>query len=368
MERVVTTSDRGGGCKYMNMVNNNADRLTMEELSLFSYQLSLIMKSGLPYLEGLELMKDELEDGRLKKMAGRLYEDVREGKKLHESLKAEEAFPKYFVQMTEIAEKSGMLDIEMERLSIFYDRQEELRYKIRSAMVYPLVLFFLMAAVLAILVLKVFPVFQEVLSSLGGNLPSSSTSLMGIVESLQKVAIWIMALILLAIIGLYFYTRSKKGESWLDSYKLRSKLLGGFYKRLVTLRFSQGMSMMLKAGIPFEDAMVLSAPLTENKHAEKEILSVQDKIHKGESVPDAIQSSDIFPGLFKQMLKVGVKSGQVDSSFERLSEIYEVELERATARLTSSIEPTLVIILSLVVGIVLLTVMLPMIEIMSSIG
>jgi type IV pilus assembly protein PilC len=353
---------------YKNVKNEITGKLTMEELSLFSYQLSVIMKSGVPYLEGLELMKNELEGGTLKQLAERLYEDVKDGKKLHESMAGTEIFPQYFVQMTEIAEKAGMLDVEMERLSRFYEKQEALRYKVRSALVYPIILFVLMAAVLALLVLKVFPVFQNVLASLGGNLPASSSALFGVIKTMQQAALWIMAAVAAILAGLLFYTRSDKGGTWFDSYKLESKTLGNFYKKLVALRFSQGMSMMVRAGIPFEDAIAMSAPLTGNRFAEQKLQEAQNKLHHGDPIPDSIESAGVFPSLFNQMLRIGVKSGQVDSTLEKLSEIYETELDRAAAKLTSSIEPALVIVLSVVIGIILLTVMLPMIQIMSSIG
>lgn len=346
----------------------NSGKLSMEELSLFSYQLSVIMKSGVPYLEGLEIMKDELENGRLKSLSEGIYEDVKAGKKLYESLRSKDLFPGYFIQMTEIAEKTGMLDLEMERLSKFYEKQEAIQYKVRSALVYPVILFVLMSAVLMLLVLKVFPVFQDVLSTLGGNLPESSKILLSTAKSLQSAAIWIMMILGVIVAGLLIYSRSSKGGAKLDSFLLGSRLFGGLYKRLITLRFSQGMSMMVKAGIPFEEAVGMSAPLTDNKFAIERLREVQERLLNGESIPDAMQSAGIFPSLFNQMIRVGVKSGQVDSTLEKLSEIYEVELERSANRLASSIEPTLVIILSVVVGIVLLTVMLPMIQIMSSIG
>jgi type IV pilus assembly protein PilC len=349
-------------------VKGNANKLSMEELSLFSYQLSVIMKSGVPYLEGIEIMKDELENGRLKTLSGDIYDDVKAGKKLYESLRSKDEFPGYFIQMTEIAEKTGMLDVEMDRLSRFYDKQEAIRYKIRSALVYPVILFVLMSAVLMLLVLKVFPVFQEVLSSLGGNLPESSKVLLNTAKNLQNAAIWIMAAIGIVVIGFYLYSKSYKGGEKLDSFLLNSKLFSGLYRKLITLRFSQGMSMMVKAGIPFEEAVGMSAPLTGNRHVVERLKRIQQRLINGESIPDAIASEDVFPQLFNQMVRIGVKSGQIDSTLEKLSEIYEVELERSSNRLTSSIEPTLVVVLSVVVGIVLLTVMLPMIQIMSSIG
>lgn len=343
-------------------------KLRLDELAIFSYQLSLIIKSGVPYMEGLELFKNEIADIGIRQLAAELYEDVRAGRKLYESFEKQGVFPAYFVQMTRIAEKSGMLDVEMERLSQFYDKTENTLYKVRSALVYPIVLFVLMSSVLILLILKVFPVFQEVLASLGGDLPSSTAAIFEISRMLQHSAAWILAAIAAIILGLMAYSRTVAGGIRTDELKLKSVIWRKVYQKSVALRFAQGLSMMVKAGISFEDAVLLSAPLTGNQYAQKRIEEAQKSITQGASVAEALKKAEIFPDLYIQMLNVGFKSGQVDNMLTKLTEIYEVELDRATGKMTSAIEPTLVILLSIVVAAVLLTVMLPMIQIMSSIG
>lgn len=343
-------------------------KLRLDELSLFSYQLSLILKSGIPYLDGIELLKDEIASGPMKQLAKKLYEDVKSGRKLHESFENQGVFPGYFVHMTKIAEKAGLLDVEMEQLSKFYDKSEKTQYKVRSALVYPVILFVLMASVLMLLVLKVFPVFQEVLASLGGDLPSSTAVIFELSRVLQQSTVWILSAIALLIIGLYAYTRTEAGGIWSDRFKLKSRAVRKVYQKAVALRFAQGLSMMVKAGIPFEDAILMSAPLTGNRYAEQRIVEAQQEVAKGVPVVEALKGAGVFPELFIQMLRVGFKSGQVDTMLTKLTDIYEMELDRATQRMASAIEPALVIVLSVVVAIVLLTVMLPMIQIMSSIG
>jgi type IV pilus assembly protein PilC len=343
-------------------------KLSLDELALFSYQLSLVLKSGVPYLDGMELIKNEIDDNRMKQVATELYEDLRSGKKLYESFEHQGVFPVYFVQMTQIAEKAGMLDVEMERLSEFYDKTGKTQYKVRSALVYPIILFVLMISVLMLLVLKVFPIFQEVLASLGGDLPASTAFIFEISGLLQRSVVWVLAVIAVAILGLVFYSRTKPGGLLSDSLKLKSTFVRKVYQRLVALRFAQGLSMMVRSGIPFEDAILLSAPLTGNQYSQKRIEEAQAAVSQGVSVVEALKATSIFPDLFIQMLSVGFKSGQVDTMLPKLAEIYEVELDRATRKMTSAIEPTLVIVLSVVVAAILLTVMLPMIQIMSSIG
>ncbi len=351
-----------------NNKNTALKKLNLEELSLFSYQLSIILKSGVPYLEGLELFKDESEDKLMKELGSRLYTDVKSGKKLFESFEDLGIFPDYFVQMSKIAEKSGNLDVEMEKLSTFYENSEKARYKIRKALVYPIILFILMASVVALLVVKVFPIFQEVLTSLGGDLPSSTSAIFGLSRFLQTFGTWILIILGIIIIVLFIFSKTQSGNHSFDKFKLNSSVISKIYKRLTALRFAQGLSMMVKSGISFEDAVYMSAPLTGNTYAEEKIKEARTSITKGTSVVDALKNTDVFPNLFIQMLRMGFKSGQVDIMLTKLCDIYEVELDRTTEKFTSSIEPTLVIVLSIVVGVILLTVMLPMIEIMSSIG
>jgi len=348
--------------------NISIKKLNLDELSLFSYQLSIILKSGVPYLEGLELFKEESEDDLMKELGNSLYDDVKSGKKLYESFENLDAFPDYFIQMTKIAEKSGTLDIEMEELSNFYENREKTRYKIRKALVYPIILFILMASVIALLVVKVFPIFQEVLTSLGGDLPASTAAIFGLSKFLQNFGTFILIMLGSIIVILFIFSKTQSGNHSFDKFKINSSFLGKIYKKLTALRFAQGLSMMVKSGISFEDALSMSAPLTGNFYAEEKIKEAHTSIIKGKSVVDSLKEINIFPNLFIQMIRMGFKSGQIDSMLTKLCDIYKVELERSTERFTSSIEPALVIILSIVVGIILLTVMLPMIQIMSSIG
>ncbi|MBV1756791.1 MAG: type II secretion system F family protein [Dethiosulfatibacter sp.] len=343
-------------------------KLSLSELSMFSYQLSLILKSGIPYLEGIAIFRKEISHAGMRQITDQLYEDVKSGKKLYESFEQLRVFPDYFVQMTKIAETTGMLDVQMEQLSQYYDKSEKTTYKTRNALVYPIVLFVLMASVLMLIILKVFPVFQEVLASLGGDLPPSTAFIFEISKILQNSALWGLVVIAIIIIGLVLFIRTTKGGLTSDRLKLKIGVLKKIYQRLVTLRFSQGLSMMVKAGISFEDAILLSAPLVGNRYAQSKIEEAQTRITKGSSLVEALQLTEIFPELFIQMVRIGNNTGQLDTMLVKTTNIYETELDRALDRMTSSIEPTLVIILSIVVAAILLTVMLPMIHIMSSIG
>lgn len=343
-------------------------KLNLDDLSLFSYQLSLMLKSGVSYLDAIELLKLEFKQGRIRDTVDMIYESIKSGRKLHEALEDTSVFPNYFIQMTKISEKSGMLDVEMERLSAYYDNMEKARYKVRSALIYPAFLFVLVIGIIFLIFIKVFPIFKEVLTSLGGDLPTGIQWVFQLSEFLEKIGLGLLALLILSVAIGYIYTRSAMGKEVFDTFKLNSRLSKDLFKKLAALRFSQGFLMMVKAGIPYEEALLYTAPLTENIHSEKKIKEASNDLNNGISLPEALERTDVFPKLFTSMINIGWKSGNVDNTLDKLCTIYEKELDRATKKITDTIEPTLVIVLSLVVAIVLLTVMLPMIQIMSTIG
>ncbi len=343
-------------------------KLSVGELSLFSYQLSLVLKSGMPYLEGIQLFSEEIAHPKLKAIAIQLYDDVKEGKKLYEAFQRIGHFPEYYVQMTKIAETTGTVDVEMEKLSAYYDKTEKLNYKIRNALTYPLVLVVLMTAVIMLLILKVFPVFQEVLASLGGEIPAATAFLFDISAGIQNYGTWALGILVVVILGLMLYFKTASGSMAFDKMKLNLPFAKELYRKLMASKLSQSLALMIKAGIPLEDALVLVAPALGNQYACEQVIKAQKSLIQGRNLVEVLEEMDMLPKLFVKMLNVGHKTGEMDKMLLKLNDIYEVEVDRFLQNTTSAIEPTLVIILSVIVGAILLTVMLPLISIMASIG
>lgn len=343
-------------------------KLTVAELSLFSYQLSLVLRSGMPYLEGIQLFSEEIAHPKLKQIAIRLYNDVKEGKKLHEAFENMALFPEYYVQMTKIAETTGTIDVEMERLSAFYDKSDKLNYKIRNALTYPLVLVVLMTGVIMLLILKVFPVFQEVLASLGGEIPAATAFLFDVSAGIQNYGTWILGILAVLILVFMVYVRTAKGSLDYDRMKLNAPYVKELNRKIMASKLSQSLALLIRSGIPLEEALVLVAPTLGNQYAKDQIMKAQADLIQGKNMIEVFETIDVLPKLFIKMLNVGHKTGELDKMLAKLNDIYEVEVDRFLQNTTSAIEPTLVIILSLVVGAILLTVMLPLISIMASIG
>lgn len=342
--------------------------LKKSELSLFCYQLSLILKSGLPLVEAMEMMETETTDSRMNLIVREMSEDIRQGSGIYEAIAKHSGFPKYFLGMVEIAQQTGNLQEELERLSKYYEDSEKMSQRIRNAVTYPLILLFMMTLVILFLILKVLPMFHDILRSIGGAVPESTKTIIAIGTGLQRYFGMIFGGIVAVVVGLVLYFRTQTGRLKWSQFTLQLPYLRSLYQKMISARFSKSMTMLMKGGISFDDSIGMIISAMDNPHVEQQLNKAREEIVSGTEVMDAFDKINVFPPLFLKLMKVGHKTGEMEKTMEKLAGIYEIETERSLNRITSSIEPTLVIILSLVVGIILLTVMIPLINIISNIG
>ena len=346
----------------------NEKMLSASDLSLFCYQLSLIFKSGIPLLEGMEIFSKDITDPRLKIVANDMHEELAKGYSVYSVIEKYPFFPVYLGSMIKIAEQTGNLQDELERLSEYYEQTDRLNNKIKSAVTYPLILLILMAGVILFLVLKVLPMFHEILLSLGGDIPMSTKIMIDLAMIMKNYAIAIFIVFIVVLIGVIYYLKSPSKASSADKLKFNLPWINVTYKKIISARFATAMAMMLKAGASFDDALGMSRYAVGNAYIEDLIESARLKIIEGANPVAELEKLDIFPILFMKMLKIGHMTGELESSLTKISGIYDKEVEKSFAKMTSLIEPVLVTILSLIIGIMLFTVMLPLINIIAVIG
>ena len=341
-------------------------KLSAGDLSLFCYQLSLIFKSGIPFLEGMHLFAEEMSDARFKRLSQSIYQDILAGFGLHASLEKYRVFPPYLVSMIHMADVAGTLDSELERLSAYYDKLDKLKRRVQNAVTYPVILSVLMGGIILLLILRILPMFHEILVSAGGDIPPATQLLLDFSKTVRSRSPVILSVIaVLAAAGILFVRTRAGREKW-DECKMKAPFMKNIPQKMVAARFSMGMSMLLKGGMAFDDALGMVYGIIGNTYAARRIEACQKDIRSGAEPADALDRVGIFPALFVKMLHMGYKTGELEKTMDKLADIYENEADRYMSRITSAIEPVLVIILSLVVGIILLAVMLPLISIMSS--
>ncbi|MDO4720162.1 MAG: type II secretion system F family protein [Peptostreptococcaceae bacterium] len=338
------------------------------ELSLFCYQLSLILKSGLPIVEAMEIMETETADSAMSPVVKKISEDLQEGGGVHEAISKHPGFPAYFLGMVEIAEKTGNLQEELERLSQYYEDSEKMSQRIRSAVTYPVILLIMMTLVILFLILRVLPMFHDILRSVGGSLPESTKFILGIGVVLQKYFMIVAGAAALLVLLAVFYFRTEAGSRMWSRQKLYLPYVGGISRKMISARFSKSMSMLMKGGISFDDSMEMIISAIDNPFVREKLRVAGTRITEGEEPAAVFESLDLFPPLFLKLMKVGHRTGEMENTMEKIAGIYETEVEKSFSRITSSIEPALVIGLSVVVGLILMTVMVPLITIISNIG
>lgn len=339
----------------------NKNLLTNSELSIFCYQLSLVFKSGIPLDEAMSIFIDEMSSPALKKIANQLKQDLDMGQSITESLKNMDNLPKYMVGMIEIAYNTGSLEDELERLSDYYQEIQRLNQKISNAVTYPLILSSLMFMVIAFLVIKVIPMFNDILSNIGAKVPKGTQMLLNAGLTLKNYGIFILIFIIL-FIGLgYFYTKNSS-----DKWKYNLAFIGNINKKILCEKFALAMSMLMKGGYSFDDALEVYINSIDSKYASLKLKQAQENIINGADVSQEMNNLKLFPALFTKMMSIGYKTGELEASLTKIAGIYKMEVEKTIDKVTSSIEPALVIFLSLIVGIILLSVMTPLISIISA--
>ena len=341
-------------------------RLSDSEISSFCGQLSYMVKAGVPLQEGLLLMEEDLGSGEGGGMVHSMLDSLESGETLAAALRKTGSFPAYMVSMVDIGEASGRLEQVMDSLAAYYERQESIAKSVKSSVTYPLILIAMMVAVILVVIIAVLPVFQDVFHQLGGELSGFVQGLMQFGQGVSNSAVVIIAVVA-ALIAVYLVLRATpKGR----------RALSGLYERMFRQtaaamaagRFASAMSLMLGSGMDVDEALSMSAELQESRGALQKISRIRQMVDGGKSFAEAIAESGMFSGLQGKMVAVGFKTGTLDSVMQRIARQYEEEAERRMDGIVSALEPTLVAILSLIVGLILLSVMLPLMGVMSAIG
>jgi type IV pilus assembly protein PilC len=323
--------------------------------------LHLALQAGIPVPEGVEMYKEEETDAARKASIGSVAESLSLGGLLSVALRDSGVFPDYMVDMVEVGEKTGKLDDTLLSLSRYYDRQETISKSIRGAITYPIMLLCVLLLVLVIFVVKILPIFYDVYKQLGTQMSGVATVALNFGKWLSAYWIPIVAVIAaLAILAIVFRGKLK--------VLLRRVFMGGkLGASMLAARFSGILTMTLSSGMDSDEALTMAARLTEDKKVADKISECAAEASKGTSFTQCVTDTGIFPALYNRMLAIGVRTGSADTVMDEIARRTGDEASDRLEAFIGKIEPTLVIIMSLLVGLLLLSVMLPLAGIMSAI-
>lgn len=343
--------------------------LTASELSAFCSQIAMILRAGVPVQEGIAIMSEDDSNTGGEGILKSVREACERGETFYAALAAAGVFPKYMLDMVNIGEQSGRLDEVMASLADYYDRNEAISRSIKSAVTYPILMIIMMLIVIGILVIKVLPIFSDVFAQLGAQMSGISLGILQFGTLLNRYSVWIVGIFAVIIVALLIMANTSGG---------RRSFTGMFHKFFLTRRlaakidaghFASAMSMMLQSGLDVDQSLAMSHELVVDSAIRQKIVDCQKQISdEGVSFSDALSNARIFTGVYTRMVSVGFKTGSVDEVMKRIADHYEQEVDDQIGNMISILEPSLVAILSLIVGMILLSVMLPLMGVMTSIG
>jgi type IV pilus assembly protein PilC len=329
-------------------------RVPRKELMQFSRQLAVFLRSGIPVIDALSVIQEELPKKSLfRDVLQDMIEGLRAGSTLTATVRAHpEAFPNFYVGVIDAAELTGNLDAALDEVSQYIDRDLEARRKIQSALFYPAVVLMMSIATVLVLTIFVLPRFEKFFKDLHAKLPLPTRMLLSFTSILTDFWVPIVLVLLAAGLVVGFGPRTAKGKAIRDRILLRTPIVGDLVRGSIVERFCRTLSSMVRTGVPLPDALMVTAEGTNNIVYREGLTEVRDAMLEGGGLAGPLARTNLFPGAAKQMIRVGEETGTLDAQLSTAAEYYGKDLDFKISRFTNLFEPAVIMFMGLVVGFV----------------
>lgn len=343
-------------------------KIPYKDLAIFSRQMHFALTAGIPMLRTLDMVKEQIENVKLKNILAKVYEEVQKGSTLSEVLSKYNTIPYMFTAMVEVGEATGRIDNIMGELAEYYDKQHRQEKKISNALTYPKFLLGFSLLIVITLVTFVVPIFVEGILSSGQDLPAPTKIIVAISDFIKgNFLILILIVIGIIIMKSIFVDNNEYIKYRIDRYLIKGKYIANISKQIFSSRFARTFGILIDGGMNVMEALTISANAVDNLYIKSAIEECKGIISSGMGIGIALENKEIFPRMLTQMIKVGEETGSLDNILKKTSEYYEIEADFAIQKLTSLIEPIMIVGLAFIVGFVVISLALPMFQIMGAI-
>ena len=339
-------------------------KVTTLDITIFTRQLATMMKAGVPLVQSFEIVAEGLDNPSMREVVLGITGEVEGGNTFAGALKK---YPQYFdnlfCSLVESGEQSGALETMLDRVAIYKEKSELLKQKIKKAMKYPIAVICVAIIVTIILMVKVVPVFQDLFSSFGADLPAFTQMVVNMSNWMQKY--WFVLIIVIGIAITAFMEakkRSKKFRDTLDRMALKLPIFGDLVYKAIIARFSRTLSTTFAAGVPLIDALESTAGATNNVVFETAVLKIKEDVATGQQLQFAMRMTNLFPSMAVQMVAIGEESGSLDAMLDKVATHFENEVDNAVDGLTSMMEPLIMAVLGVLVGGLVIAMYLPIFQ------
>jgi len=337
------------------------------DISFASRQMATMIGAGIPVAQTLKAIGKGHESANMEKLMLSLSNDVESGTALSVALsKHNKHFDRLYTSMVAAGEESGKLDTLLDRVATYKEKMEVIKGKVKSAMMYPMIVLAISIVVIILLLLFVIPQFETLFKDFGADLPALTRTIVDASEWLQdKWYIGLGVLVATVIVFMFFYRRSHKFRFFLDKVFLRAPVIGVILKKSAYARFSRTLSIIFGAGVPLVDGMDTVASSTGNRVFENAVMEIKSEVSTGRGLASSMSSSKLFPNMMVQMVSSGEESGELETMLDKVADFYEREVDDAVDALASLIEPLMIVMLGIIIGTMVAAMYLPIFKMAS---
>lgn len=334
------------------------------DLAIFTRQLATMLSAGIPILEALQILAEQLDNRTFRSVVSRVVERVQSGRDLSESLAEHpRVFQSVFVSMIKAGEASGQLDTMLTRLAEYLEAAEELRREIKSAMTYPVVSLVLILGIVIWLMVGIVPKFKQMFDSLQAPLPPITKGLLATSVFMKQNLLYVFLGAVACAVAFTLYKRTRRGQRHVHWLLLRVPVFGPLFHKVAIARFSRTFATLIRSGVPILGALEIVGVTSGNRIVEEAVSRARESVRQGETLAEPLERSRIFPVMVTRMIAIGEKTGALEQLLEKVAEFYDQQVKATVAALTSLIEPILIAVMGGFVLFIVLAIFLPILKI-----
>lgn len=344
-------------------------RVSARDYSIFCRQFVSIISAGVSIINALEMMRDQTENRTLKKALGEVYEDVSKGESMAGAMKKHsKVFPSMLCNMVEAGEASGSMEVAFERMAVQFEKENKLKQSVKKAMIYPIVLLVVMVGVLFLMMIWVIPNFMGMFAELDTELPPITQAVVNM-SDFVIAKWWLILLVVAAAIALFkACAASPSGKFVLGGIALKIPVFGKLQTKSECARLGRTLCTLLGAGVPMMDAIEITGRSMENVHYKKAMMDAKDQVMRGMALSRPLKTCGLFPPMVVHMVSIGEETGNIETMLENVANYYEDDVQVATEQVMALMEPMIIVVMAIVVGVLIMAIMQPMLTLYESIG
>jgi type IV pilus assembly protein PilC len=343
--------------------------VSQKEIAIFTRQFSVMIDAGLPLVQCLEILAQQQNNREFQKTLLAVRTDVESGSSLADALRKQpKVFTDLYCNMIAAGEAGGILDTILQRLSVYIEKIVKLKSQVRSALIYPIAVITIAIGVVTIILWKVIPTFATLFLELGAELPLPTQITIAASKFLGRYAIFMLIGLVATIFMLTSWHKTYKGRRAIDGFILKTPILGNLFKKIAVARFCRTLGTLTSSGVPILDGLEITARTSGNGIIEDAIMETRKAVEEGRTISEPLRDTDVFPPMVVQMIAVGEQTGALDAMLQKIADFYEDEVDEAVANLMALLEPVMISFLGVVIGGIVISMYMPMFELINKIN